>query len=60
MGAQVAVEDVIDEVTVAREDIVALAVRYGEDDDESVASFRSQQRISFRLRITSIHDHLED
>ncbi|HET7029168.1 MAG TPA: pyridoxamine 5'-phosphate oxidase family protein [Candidatus Limnocylindrales bacterium] len=60
IGAQVVVEDVIDDVAVAREDIVALAVRYDEADDESVASFRSQDRISFRLRITSIHDHLED
>ena len=60
IGAQVVVEDVIDDVAVAREDIVALAVRYDEADEESVASFRSQDRISFRLRITSIHDHLED
>jgi hypothetical protein len=60
VGAQVVVEDVVDDVAVAREDIVALAVRYDEADDESIASFRSQDRISFRLRITSIHDHLED
>ena len=60
VGAQVVVEDVIDDVAAARDDIVALAERYEEDDDESVAAFRSQQRISFRLRITSIHDHLED
>jgi hypothetical protein len=60
VGAQVVVEDVIDDIAVAREDIVALAVRYDEADEESVASFRSQARISFRLRITSIHDHLED
>ncbi|HET7182803.1 MAG TPA: pyridoxamine 5'-phosphate oxidase family protein [Candidatus Limnocylindrales bacterium] len=60
VGAQIVVEDVVDDVTVAREDIVALAVRYDEADEESVASFRSQDRISFRLRITSIHDHLED
>jgi PPOX class probable F420-dependent enzyme len=60
VGAQVVVDDVIDDVPVAREDIVALAVRYGEDDDESTAAFRSQERISFRLRITSVHDHLED
>lgn len=60
VGAQVAVEDVIEDVEQARDDIVALAVRYDEADDASVEQFRSQQRISFRLRITSIHDHLED
>jgi len=60
IGAQVAVEDVIDEVETARDHIVELAERYDEADEESIAAFRSQQRISFRLRITSVHDHLED
>jgi PPOX class probable F420-dependent enzyme len=60
VGLQAVVEEVIDDVTVAREDIVALAVRYAEDDEESVARFRTQQRISFRLRIVAVHDHLEE
>jgi PPOX class probable F420-dependent enzyme len=60
VGLQAVVEEVIDEVATAREDIVALAVRYDEDDDESVARFRTQQRISFRLRIVAVHDHLDD
>ena len=60
VGAQAVVEEVIDDVERARDDIVALAVRYGEADDGSVAAFRSQARISFLLRITAIHDHLED
>jgi hypothetical protein len=47
-------------VPTARDDIVALAVRYGEADEESVARFRSQDRISFRLRIVAVHDHLEE
>jgi hypothetical protein len=59
VGLQLALEDVIDDVAVAREDIVALAVRYDEADEESVASFRTQDRISFRLRIVAVHDHLE-
>ena len=59
VGLQVVLEDVIDDVAVAREDIVALAVRYDEADEESVASFRTQDRISFRLRIVAVHDHLE-
>src|SRR6185295_17617568 len=39
VGLQVVVEDVIDDVAVARDDIVALAVRYDEDDADSVAKF---------------------
>ena len=38
VGLQLAVEAVVDDVAAAREDIVALAVRYDEADDESVAS----------------------
>ena len=60
VGLQAIAEEVVDDVTVAREDIVALAVRYEEDDEESVAAFRTQERISFRLRIASVHAHLED
>lgn len=60
VGLQAVVETVIDDVPSAQDDIVALAVRYDEDDDESVAKFRSQDRISFRLRITAVHDHLEE
>jgi hypothetical protein len=60
IGLQVVVEEVIDDVLQAREDIVALAVRYAEDDEESVAKFRTQQRISFRLRIVAVHDHLDE
>jgi hypothetical protein len=60
VGLQTVVEEVIDDVERAREDIVALAVRYDEDDADSVAKFRSQPRISFRLRIVAVHDHLGD
>ncbi len=60
VGLQVVVEQVGDDVETAREDIVALAVRYDENDDESVANFRSQARVSFRLRIVAVHDHLEE
>ena len=59
VGVQAVVEEVIDDVAAAREDIVALARRYDEDDEDSIAQFRTQQRISFRLRIVSVHDHLE-
>ena len=60
VGLQTEVETVVDDVSTAREDIVALAVRYAEDDDESVATFRTQSRISFRLRIVGVHDHLDE
>ena len=60
VGLQVVVESVIDDIATARDDIVALAVRYDEDDDESVAQFRTQERISFRLRVVAVHDHLEE
>ena len=60
VGLDAVVEEVVDDVAVAREDIVALSVRYGEDDEESTAAFRSQQRISFRLRVIAVADHLDD
>lgn len=60
VGVQAVVESIIDDVAVAREDIVELAERYEEDDEESVASFRTQARISFQLRITGVHDHLDE
>lgn len=60
VGLQVVVESVIDDVEIARDDIVDLAIRYGEASDGSVARFRSQERISFRLRIVGVHDHLEE
>jgi pyridoxamine 5'-phosphate oxidase-like protein len=60
VGLQAVVETVIDDVAPARDDIVALSVRYGEEDDESTAAFRTQQRISFRLRVIAVADHLDD
>jgi PPOX class probable F420-dependent enzyme len=60
VGLQVVVETVIDDVAAARDDIVALAERYDEADEDSVARFRSQERISFRLRVVAVHDHLEE
>jgi PPOX class probable F420-dependent enzyme len=60
VGLQTVLETVIDDVATARDDIVALAVRYGEADQATVAMYRTQQRISFRLRIVAVHEHLED
>lgn len=60
VGVQAEVDAVIDDVEVAREDIVALSVHYGEFSVDSEKRFRSQPRISFRLRIVGAHDHLDD
>lgn len=60
VGLTGVVESVIDDVETARDDICALAVRYGDEDPATMAAFRTQPRISFRIRITAVHDHLED
>jgi PPOX class probable F420-dependent enzyme len=60
VGLQTVVETVVDDVAAAREDIVSLADRYGGADDATVATYRTQQRITFRLRIVAVHEHLED
>jgi PPOX class probable F420-dependent enzyme len=60
VGLQVVVDAIIDDVATAREDIVELAVRYDEADDESLARFRSQDRVSFRLRVLAVHNHLDE
>lgn len=60
VGVQAVVESVVDDVEVAREDIVALSVHYGEFSEDSAARFRSQPRISFRLHIVGTQDHLDD
>jgi hypothetical protein len=60
LGLQGVVESIVDDVAVAREDIVALAYRYDHVIPADIAAYRTQQRISFRIRIVSLHDHLED
>jgi PPOX class probable F420-dependent enzyme len=56
------VVEVVDDLAAARDDIVALAHRYhdGHPDPADIATFRTQQRVSFRLSIDRVHDHLED
>ena len=54
------VEEIVHDVERARDDIVALAVRYDDASESSIATFRSQQRVSFLIRIVRIHDHLAD
>lgn len=62
LGLTGVVDEVVDDVARAREDIVALAHRYHPEGptESSIAMFRRQPRVSFLVRITGIHDHLED
>jgi len=62
LGLTGRVDEIDDDVERAREDIVALAHRYYPDGPTatSIATFRSQPRITFRIAIDGIHDHLED
>ena len=59
VGITGVVETVIDDLEQARDDICALAVRYDDADAASLGAFRTQARISFRIRIVAIHDHLD-
>jgi PPOX class probable F420-dependent enzyme len=50
--------DAVDRSAAAREDIVALSRHYDDYSDEGAAGFRSQARVSYRLRITAVHAEL--
>ena len=62
LGLTGRVDAVDDDLERARDDIVALAHRYHPEGPtaSSIAGFRSQPRISFRVAIDGVHDHLED
>ena len=62
VGISGVVDEVITDVARSREDIVALAHRYHPEGptEASIATFRTQPRVTFLVRITGIHDHLED
>ncbi len=53
-----AVEETIRDQVIARADIVAMARRYEPDDPDGGARFMEQDRVTFRIRITGLHDHL--
>jgi PPOX class probable F420-dependent enzyme len=61
LGLTGVVEEVIDELERARDDIVALAHRYHPEGPtaSSIATFRSQPRVTFLVRVTAVHDHLD-
>jgi PPOX class probable F420-dependent enzyme len=56
------VDEVVTEVERSRKHIVALAHRYHPEGptESSIALFRRQPRVTFLVRITGVHDHLED
>lgn len=56
------VDELVDDVDRARDDIVALAHRYHPEgpSPSSIAAFRVQPRVTFLVRITGVHDHMED
>ena len=54
---------IIEDQGTAQRDIAEMARRYHADDpdeaDGLVRNFRTQQRITFRVRIGAVHDHLD-
>ena len=59
------VAEVIDDQSKAQADIAAMARLYHADDPQEAEDlirnrFEKQHRVSFRVRITGFHDHLED
>lgn len=58
------VEETIDEQAIAQADIAGLARRYHAADpaaaERVIGQFRAQHRVSFRIAIRAVHDHLED
>lgn len=62
LGLTGVAEEVVEDVGRARDDIVGLAHRYHPEgpDEAMIARFRREPRISYLVRITGTHDHLED
>ena len=63
VGLDAEVAEIVDDQAIAQADIADLARRYYADDpaevDASLADFQAQRRVTFRLRITALHDHLD-
>ncbi len=57
------VAEVIDDHAVAQADIADLARTYHADDpaeaEATIARFRTQHRVTFRVELVAVHDHLE-
>ena len=55
----------IDEQAIAQADIAGMARRYHADDPAEAERrdrdrFRTQHRVTFRVAVDAIHDHIED
>ena len=63
VGLTGVVDEVVDDVDLAREHICELAYRYHPvvgPTEASLANFRSQPRVSFLVRVTGVHEHFDD
>jgi PPOX class probable F420-dependent enzyme len=60
IGIDGELDEVVDDVGTAREDIVDLAHRYDEADESSLEAFRTQPRVTYLIGIRGLHVHLED
>ena len=62
LGITGVVDEVVEDLGLARDHIVELAHRYHPEgpDESSIAAFRTQPRITYLVRVTGVHDHLED
>jgi PPOX class probable F420-dependent enzyme len=56
------VAEVIDGQAIAQADIAGLARRYHPDDSAAaervIAQFRTQHRVTFRINVVAVHDHV--
>jgi PPOX class probable F420-dependent enzyme len=61
LGLTGVVEEIVEDVARSREDIMALAHRYHPEGPsaDSLAAFATQPRVTFVVRVTGVHDHLE-
>ena len=64
VGVTGRVSAVVDDQAIAQADIAAMARRYHADDPAEAESmirdrFERQHRVSFRVRIDAVHDHLD-
>jgi PPOX class probable F420-dependent enzyme len=59
IGIDGEVEEVVNDVEAAREDIVALAFRYDEADESSLEAFRTQPRVTYVIAMRGLHVHLD-
>jgi len=57
------VEERIDEQAIAQADIAGMARRYHADEPAEaegvIALFRTQHRVTFRIAVAAVHDHIE-